>query len=200
MALLIDGYNLLNVAGILPRGRGPRTLERSRLALLNFLAESLCPKDIPRTTVVFDANNAPPGLARVVDYRGLTIRFASRYPDADSLIEELIAASDSPRRLLVVSSDHRLQRAASRRRARSIDGDVWYAKVLAERRKRLAQADAAPSRPPVPLLREDVDYWFHLFGGEKAFERLLREEKSHDPDEAMRQDLVAKRDSRKPSK
>ncbi|NLE36753.1 MAG: NYN domain-containing protein [Pirellulaceae bacterium] len=176
MPLLIDGYNLLNVAGILPRGRGPRTLERSRLALLNFLAESLRPNDIPRTTIVFDAGSAPPGLPRVVNYRGLTVRFASRYPDADSLIEELIAESDSPRRLLVVSSDHRLQRAASRRRAKSIDGDVWYAKVLDERRKRLALEQVAPARPPVPLLAEDVDYWLGLFGGDEAFERLLRRE------------------------
>ncbi len=43
MALLIDGYNLMHVAGIVGRGVGPGGLERSRLALLNFLAESLEP-------------------------------------------------------------------------------------------------------------------------------------------------------------
>ena len=39
MALLIDGYNLLHASGILGRGVGPGGLERSRLALLNFVAE-----------------------------------------------------------------------------------------------------------------------------------------------------------------
>ena len=43
MSIIIDGYNLLYMAGILGQGRGPRSLELSRLALLNFLAESLHP-------------------------------------------------------------------------------------------------------------------------------------------------------------
>jgi uncharacterized protein len=176
MSLLIDGYNLLNVAGILATGVGPGTLQRARLALLNFLAESFEPGELPRTTVVFDAGDAPPGLPRVVDYRGITVRFASRYPDADSLIEELIRQDDSPRRLVVVSSDHRLQRAAKRRRAGAIDADVWYAQVVRQRQERLIREQSQPARPPVPLLAEDVEYWFHQFGGESEFERLLREE------------------------
>jgi len=178
MSLLIDGYNLLNVAGILAGGGGASTLERGRLALLNFLAESIEPGEIPRTTVVFDANNPPVGLPRADLYRGLTVRFASRWPDADSLIEELIRLDDSPRRLVVVSSDHRLQRAARRRRAKAIDCDAWYAQVIAERRHREEQAQAQPARPPVPLLAEDVEYWFRQFGGEEVFERVLQEERA----------------------
>jgi len=176
MSLLIDGYNLLNVAGIPGSGVGSGTLEKARLALLNFLAESLEPKEIPRTTVVFDANQAPPGLPRRVDYRGLTVRFASRWPDADSLIEELILQDNAPRQLMVVSSDHRLQRAARRRRAKSMDADAWYAKVVRQRRRRLVREQSQPVRPPVPLLEEDVNYWLSQFGGEAAFEQLLQEE------------------------
>lgn len=180
MPLLIDGYNLLNAAGIVGQGRGPATLERARLALLNFLAESVEPDELPLTTVVFDAKDAPPGLPRVVGYRGLTVRFASRWPDADSLIEELIRRDASPRRLLVVSSDHRLHRAARRRRARAIDADVWYAQVVADRRRRAEQAQTQPARPPVPLLAEDVEYWFDRFGGEAAFDKVLEEEKARE--------------------
>ncbi len=198
MTLLIDGYNLLNVAGILASGVGSGTLGRARLALLNFLAESLDPKEIPRTTVVFDAADAPPGLPRVVHYRGITVRFASRYPDADSLIEELIRQDDAPRRLLVVSSDHRLQRAARRRRAKSMDCDVWYARVESRRRRRMAQAQSQPARPPVPLLEEDVEYWFRQFGGESAFEKLLQEETtkqpSQTPDQRESHDKEPRRD------
>ena len=58
MPLLIDGYNLVHVAGILGQGVGPGSLQRSRLALLNFLAESLTPGELPHTTVVFDSHNA----------------------------------------------------------------------------------------------------------------------------------------------
>ncbi len=132
MSLLIDGYNLLNVVGIVGRGIGPGGLERARLALLNFLAESLDPKEISKTIVVFDSREAPWGLPRTVLHRGLSVQYASKYPDADCLIEELIEKESAPRRLTVVSSDHRLQCAAKRRRARAVDSDVWYAEALSQ--------------------------------------------------------------------
>jgi len=181
MSLLIDGYNLLNAVGIIPKAIGPGGLERSRLALLNFLAESLEPAEISHTTVVFDARNAPPGLPRVVDHRGLTVRFASAYEDADSLIEELIGADSAPRRLTVVSSDHRLQRAARRRRAHAVDSDVWYAETTKRRRQRRESAADVPARPVVPLLEEDVDYWIRQFGGTSALTRFIEEEMAEEP-------------------
>ena len=62
MALLIDGYNLLNVTGIFAQA-GPGTeLHRTRVALLNFLAASINQRERKATTIVFDAAGAPPGL------------------------------------------------------------------------------------------------------------------------------------------
>ena len=168
MTLLIDGYNLLNVTGIVgPAGR-PSSLERSRRALLDFLADTLDPEQCARTTVVFDAHSPPPGLPRVVEHRGLTVRFATRYPDADSLIEELIRADTAPRRLTVVSSDHRLQRAARRRRSRAVDSEVWYAEIVRRHHQRRQLPPAGPSQPTVPLDKEDVAYWLQQFGGDLA--------------------------------
>jgi uncharacterized protein len=164
MPILIDGYNLLNVSGVPVRVRGGATLEKARLALLNFLAESLDPEDVPKTVVVFDAHDPPWGLPRETQHRGLSVRFAAREEDADSLIEELILADHSPRQLTVVSSDHRIQRAAKRRRARAVDSDVWYAETLRARQERLKSAAEGPERPPVPLLEEQVEYWMREFG------------------------------------
>ncbi|MFW5835236.1 MAG: NYN domain-containing protein, partial [Pseudomonadota bacterium] len=110
--VLIDGYNLLHATGILARGIGPGTLERARMALLGFLAASLEPEQLPRTTVVFDAADHPPGLPREVEHRGLKVLFAAGYADADTLIEQLIRRDSAPRQLTVVSSDHRIQRPA----------------------------------------------------------------------------------------
>lgn len=172
MSLLIDGYNLLNVVGIVGTGRGPRWLEQARTALLNFLVESLDPADLPHAIVVFDAREAPPGLPRVTEHRGLAIRFAPREEDADTLIEDLIRRESAPRRLTVVSSDHRLQRAAHRRRAKAIDSDVWYAELIRQRQQRHVAVAQGPERPNVPLLAEDVDYWVRQFGGEKQLDRL----------------------------
>ena len=178
MTVIIDGYNLIAGVGIIGRGVGPGGLERARLALLNFLAESLEPGEIGGTTIVFDAKNAPTGLPRVVNHRGLTVRFASRYPDADSLIEELIGEESAPRGLTVVSSDHRIQRAARRRKAVPVDSDVWYEGMIRRRRERQAavRSQKAEAKPPVPLLEEDVDYWIRFFGGESLLEDVVEEE------------------------
>ena len=169
MLVLIDGYNLLNVASVPVPIRGRANLEKARLALLNFLAESLDPEEVPQTVVVFDAHDPPPGLPRETRHKGLLVRFARRDEDADTLIEELIREDHSPRRLTVVSSDHRIQRAAKRRRARAVDSDVWYAEVLRARQQRQQTAAEGPERPSVPLLEEDVRYWLREFEeGEKG--------------------------------
>jgi predicted RNA-binding protein with PIN domain len=167
MTLVIDGYNLLHASGILGRGVGPGGLERSRGALLNFLAESLDPEELSGTTVVFDAREAPPGLPRSVHHRGILVRFADPGADADQLIESLVQSDSAPRRLLVVSSDHRLHRAARRRRARAVDSDKWYAKILKRRiaRARGTRPSAKPSDPPT---EGEVHYWLRQFGLEDA--------------------------------
>ncbi len=167
MALIIDGYNLLHASGILGRGVGPGGLERSRNALLNFLAESLEDRDASNTIVVFDARDAPPGLPRTTRHRGIQVRFADQGGDADALIEKLIRADSAPRKLTVVSSDHRLHRAARRRRARAVDSDRWYHDVLRDRidRMRSGTASAKPSAPPTEA---EVHYWLRRFGLEDA--------------------------------
>ncbi len=162
MSLLIDGYNLLHVTGIIGRGVGPGSLERSRSALLNFLAESLEADDVKKTTVVFDAGEgAPRDLPRRLKHRGLTVHFASRYADADSLIEELIVADSAPRKLVVVSSDHRIQRAARRRRATAVDSDRWYQETMRSRQSR--SGSPRETKPGVPLSAAEVEHWVNVF-------------------------------------
>lgn len=163
MTLIIDGYNLLHASGILGRGIGRGSLERSRSALINFLVDSLEESQLAGTTVVFDAHEAPRGLARVVKHGGLTVRFADPNLDADDVIETLIKADSSPRRLTVVSSDHRLHRAARRRKATAIDSDQWYAQVLRERIQRARQK--SPSlKPSGPISEMEVRFWLRTFG------------------------------------
>ncbi len=181
MPLLIDGYNLLHVTGIVGPDTAAGTLQSSRLALLNFLAASIDPAEVPQTTIVFDAHGAPPGLPQLVYHRGMTIRFAQKHATADDLIEELVSVANSPRRLTVVSSDHRIQRAARRRRAKAVNSETWYAELIRRRRAREEAAEDAPARPAVPLLEEDVNYWLRQFGGESALSELLRGETASSP-------------------
>ena len=137
--ILIDGYNLLHASGVF--GSGGRTpLASSREALLDWLGAVLSEDQRRRTTIVFDARNAPPGLPRTGKKHGLRIRFAPRGCEADDMIEELIVEHTAPRSLVVVSSDHRIHRAAKRRRATPIDSDQWVAYV-----RRCAQTNAKPA-------------------------------------------------------
>ncbi|MEK6248950.1 MAG: NYN domain-containing protein [Planctomycetales bacterium] len=161
--LIIDGYNLINAVGLIPEGVGPGTLEQSRQALLNFLAETLAGETLTNTTVVFDAGeDAPKGLPREIRHRGIQVFFASNYDDADELIEELIQANSAPRRLTVVSSDHRLQRAARRRRAQAIDSDRWYSELIQQRHVKRTHPSRT-EKPAQPQSEKEINYWLEKF-------------------------------------
>jgi predicted RNA-binding protein with PIN domain len=126
--ILIDGYNLLHASGVFGSG-GRTSLESSREALLDWLGAVLSDAQRKRTTIVFDAKDAPPGLPRSARKHDLRIRFAPRGGEADEVLEELIRDHSVPRKLIVVSSDHRLHRAARRRRATAVDSDRWVSEL-----------------------------------------------------------------------
>jgi predicted RNA-binding protein with PIN domain len=133
--------------------------------LLAKLRDLLDPAQLPRTTVVFDASEAPWGVARQQQHRGITVMFASRDEDADTVIERLIAADSAPKRLTVVSSDHRLQRAAKRRKATAQDSDVWFAQLLRDRAARSKPSSTADlPKPEGPLTTGEVSQWLREFG------------------------------------
>jgi predicted RNA-binding protein with PIN domain len=162
MAYLIDGYNLLFATGILGPLRGKRGGESSREALLDFLVDHLPAKEVPRTMIVFDAAEAPPGLPKQYSHRGLAVRFAPRNMSADALLEELIERSPDPRRLTVVSSDHRVQRAARRRGAKHVDSEQWHAEL--RRMADQTQAEVEERKPDHPLSPAEVAAWLRVFG------------------------------------
>jgi predicted RNA-binding protein with PIN domain len=162
MAFLIDGYNLLHVSDIFA-GEGPGTeLHRSRLALLDFLAASIDPRERNKTTIVFDAAGAPPGLPRTMSHEGMTVYFARRHSDADEMIEELLERYAAPRELIVVSSDHRVQRAARRCGASFVDSERWLAELRAGRKQAAREEHHRPD-PDDKSTAEDVDYWVDEF-------------------------------------
>ena len=164
MNLLIDGYNLLHVTGIFGKGSGPGMFQRSREAFLRFLATSLDDDQRCRTTIIFDAADAPPGLPSTLEHSGMVVRYARGYPDADSLIEELIQRESVPRKLLVVSSDHRIQRAARKRKAHSIDSDAWYSQLWQRPSiSRQSLGKKMPEKPVGELSSKEVEYWINEF-------------------------------------
>jgi predicted RNA-binding protein with PIN domain len=139
MQYLIDGYNLLHVTNVFVKSVGPGSVGRLHVALLDFLASVLDPAECERTTVVFDAKGRLAGQRRTMQHAGIIVHYAARTEDADTLIAELIQDHHSPRNLTVVSSDHQVQRAAKRRRAKSVDSDAWYGELRRRIRERESQ-------------------------------------------------------------
>lgn len=163
-ATIVDGYNLLHTLGVMRANLGPGGLERARTALLNCLADALDPPARAAMVVVFDARTPPADAAPVTQHRGITVRYAAGYEDADALIQELIRRHSAPKRLTVVSSDRAVQQAATRRRARAIGSEVWYEELLSRRPKRSAAASAAEdAKPAAPLAPEQVELWLSEF-------------------------------------
>ncbi len=127
MKTLIDGYNLIFQCGLQGRTAGSLALERARNRLISELTSRMDDEFRSSTTIVFDAKQRP--LKEVVDeerINGLHVVYAIDHDEADSLIEELIRKHSTPKKLLVVSSDHRIRDAARRRKATAIDSDVWF--------------------------------------------------------------------------
>ena len=156
--LVIDGYNLMHAAGLGSSEYGPGELERNRNRLLNQTAAVLDEQIAADALVVFDAHLAVPRdsdhvppLAR----SPLAVRFSREGRDADAEIELILETHSSPRQILIVSSDHRLHKAAARRKATCIDSEDFLRQFdqpepLAAIRKKKAVLKKIPVKKPPP--------------------------------------------------
>lgn len=134
MKVLIDGYNLIFECGLQGRRVNSDSLARARQKLLRSIANSLATDQLPTITVVFDAKKQMlSGQRELSQFEQIRILYSINHADADELIEQLILQHSAPRHLTVVSSDHRIQKAALRRKARPMDSGEWYDELLAGR-------------------------------------------------------------------
>jgi predicted RNA-binding protein with PIN domain len=115
--------------------------------------------------VVFDGAG-PPDKSEFDAVGRLSVVFSGFHSDADTVIEEKVAASTSPRRLMVVSSDRRLRQAAGARKAATIKSDQFWSQVLSElRRGRRTRKE--PEEKVDGLTDGETEQWLGLFGLEE---------------------------------
>lgn len=157
---LIDGYNLLYAVVKLPPEAGPHVLEKARGKLLRLIAHGHG-EDAGRVTVVFDAPRLPPGEDAVHYFRGMEIVFAVGYDEADDLIEERIRQDSSPKQLVVVSDDHRLQQAARHRRCRAMKCAAYLDWLEKAQARHSTQGHADKKEKPTAA---EVEHWLKEFG------------------------------------
>jgi len=168
MRWLIDGYNLMHAAGAINARRGGARFHLARKRFLNQIASALGPL-VHETTVVFDASRPPAGFPVESTYKGITIIFAVDDDDADTRIERMIGEHPNPKALVVVSSDHRVRRAAKRRRARAVGADDYLDHLQT---LRYEQAKPAPPRREeeesksrdAVITDEELAHWERVFG------------------------------------
>jgi uncharacterized protein len=165
VALLIDTYNVLHSGlPLAPDEPGADILHLAeRIASSRFRTENL-------VTLVCDGV-PPPVPSFPAAHRGCRILFAGAGREADALIEELIREDSAPARLLVVSSDRRILKAARKRRAKTLTSPAFLYQLAApEPREHGRPArDAGPLPARDRLLKDgEVDQWMNYFGPDAA--------------------------------
>ena len=158
MPFLIDGYNLYHVMCKFD----PEFSRITPATMCRYIAQDML-RLRDRAVVVFDGRARPGFSTRQGPDRPLRIIFSGPDSDADTYLERLIQESSAPRRLLVVSSDLRLRKAARRRRAQSLRAHE-YLQALLKRRSRPRRSAGEPPAKRRGLAAGQADEWLKLFG------------------------------------
>ena len=164
--LLIDGYNVLFQSQLVGKGRGKLWLQRARERLLTLLQEKLSASEQRATQIVFDASRASDSTNSYRTSQGLTVTFATEYPEADDLIEEILRTHSHPKNLRVISSDQRIRRRAIARRAQSIDAESFLNELHRPPSKHVpppVSAETPAGTEPLPS-HEEIEFWLKEFG------------------------------------
>ncbi len=180
VALLIDGYNVLHQTGLLGRETGPKWLEQGRHRLIELLLKHLDADALANTTIVFDAHDAPRHLPAEQHPHGMRVLFARDHAAADDLIEELIQREPAPSKLVLVSSDRRLQVAAKRRRAIAMESMDWFERLKSHDAQAMGGKPAKPKSDKA-IIEEapgDETNWLEVFLGERVQREVKKKDKS----------------------
>jgi predicted RNA-binding protein with PIN domain len=170
MLWLIDGYNLMHSAGAAGGKEVSReAFRRRRRRFLTILAESLGSQRARETTIVFDASSPPGDFELESTYQEMKIVFALGDENADARIEQIIAQHSAPKSLTVVSTDHRIRRAAKRRKAKAVTADRFL--EFLDQLQSKKRHEQSPQNPPkecdsardLPLSSEESAYWLEEF-------------------------------------
>lgn len=161
MPYLIDGYNLLHALGLAPAHAGPDGLAWARRRLLAFL-HAAHGAGASEVTVVFDAAGAPRKVGEAEHFHGIHVLYAVHEPAADDRIEALIRRAANPHDLVVVSNDHRIQRAAHRRDC-VVLGCAAYLEALDRLRRQAPRDSAEVPEKGGTLTPEEADRWLREF-------------------------------------
>ncbi|MBN2446547.1 MAG: NYN domain-containing protein [Phycisphaerae bacterium] len=158
MPTLIDGNNLLHAVRAI---EDPERLF-GRLMLGHRLAE-WASRAGEHIRVVYDGIAPPTEVAQQYEHANVAVTFSGAGVTADAVIIQILEADSAARRLLVVSSDREVARAAKRRRSMTISSSDFWA-VLKRDLARRPRPNLEPEEKRRGLDREATDEWLREFG------------------------------------
>lgn len=156
MPVIVDTYNVLHVTGVLP----PELAGIDVAGLADLIEASRY-----RAEMVWLVCDGTGRGARSERRERIVTHYTGIRSDADSHIGRMIDGSSTPRRLTVVSSDHRVRRMALRRRCVALSSEAFLGQLASDANRRGKPREV---RPPVPLDQQQVDRWVREFGLEGA--------------------------------
>lgn len=166
--LIIDAYNVLNVEGVLPTHLAApdlvelvRLVQASRYARMNPIL--VCDGHLSRA---LRANMPVKAAGRATSIRldGIQLIFSGPGEEADDVIERLLIHHSGSARLLLVSSDRRLQRAAKRAGGRYREAPAFLGDLAADASLPRAKLGKPEFARRTPLSRGELAIWMQEFG------------------------------------
>ena len=116
----------------------------------------------------------------------IEVLYSVGFDDADSMLEDMIRQSSMPKNLTVVSSDHRIHRAAGARRATAVDSNDWIDQLVhrANQAPNSPAQKTTPEKPVENLSDSDRAMWMKRFQLDQSIEEIQNEgSTSSDDDE-----------------
>jgi predicted RNA-binding protein with PIN domain len=166
--LLVDGYNLMFGQGWeQSRHRSHPGLQRGRDTLASNLADRIPAELRSSVCIVFDSLDAPAHLPCSMRMRDMHVFFSRQWASADEMLQQILVAHPSPRTVVVISSDHAVQRKASARGAAWFDQDYWPEAIdaaFASSRMPDSPVDSAEGARDRFLSDEERNEWMKRFG------------------------------------
>jgi predicted RNA-binding protein with PIN domain len=161
MPVIVDGYNLLWAIQYTAGDSGAIT----DLQMCFTLGRYFSAKG-ETGEVIFDGTG-PPDKEPFFSINSLGVSFVGFRTDADTVIEEKIAASTAPKNLKIVTNDRRIKDAARRRRAQLLGSEQFWAEV----KKYLSQKKKKDTDQPYfkkhGISETETDMWMKYFGLEE---------------------------------
>lgn len=158
MPVLIDGNNLLHAA----RAAGTSALLIGRSMLCDTLGE-WARRRRQQVHVVFDGPAPSAQVAEQIGHPDIQVTYSGAGNSADDALINILETDSAARRIMVISTDHEIVRAAKRRRAQAVRSEDFWAALQRDLARPLPRR-VEPEEKEVGQSPEATREWLEEFG------------------------------------